>query len=150
SLHRGDPKQPGVSQTVPMHGLVAADLDGSSEFELLTSLEVVGAPAVVSLEGHIYGSENQVGKAALFGRPPADLAMRLRAAADRIRRQLGGRAGAMTVESILKDWATRGAPWARASLEEIVANYPDDLIAWYWLGTAAQRDLADPAGASAA
>jgi hypothetical protein len=59
--------------SVPIHALITADMSSSGRFKLFSSLEMIGAKAAVSLEGHIYGSENSIGRELLFGDPPLEL-----------------------------------------------------------------------------
>jgi murein DD-endopeptidase MepM/ murein hydrolase activator NlpD len=140
SLHRGDASQPGVPRSAPIHGLVAADRSNARPFRFFWGAELRCGPARVSPEAHLYASENERGRPMVLGPASVDLEARVSSAAARLRRLVDRQ----RVPAVLSAWRARGARWAAAELEKIVASDPENLIARYWLGTALQRDLREP------
>lgn len=140
SLHRGDPELEHVPDTVPMHGLVAADLNDTSELRLMTGLELVCAPSRISPEGHVYGSELRAGDPPRFGVPPPDLAAAFAASRERLGLAVA-KLGA--VESILAEQKHLGPRATRERLEELVRSDPSRLEAHYWIAVISLRDLDD-------
>lgn len=133
SLHRGDPEGPGAAITVPIHALIAADLNISADFQLFTSLELVGAGAKVSAEGHLYASENRR-EQLIIGPAEAELRRAIKREERDLRRRLGSAESALALSAIVKDWPKRGAAWARPKLEALIASEDND-EARYWLAT---------------
>jgi hypothetical protein len=78
----------GVGESIPMHALIAADLNNSKDFKLLSSLEFVPSDLDFSSKGHLYGSENDHLRSLLIGEPPEELASKLSSAADALRKEI--------------------------------------------------------------
>lgn len=90
SLHRGKARERGVaSPSLPMHALIAVDLDGQLSFTFVSSLLMPNAQGALDpLKGHFYASENMSEKPVLLGPPDEDLAAVIRANETRYRTKL--------------------------------------------------------------
>jgi hypothetical protein len=139
SLHRGDGVT-GVPDTVPMHGLVAADLTKSAPFALATSLELACAESRLARSGHLYGSENAPRTPPRFGPPDAVMSG---AFAREVEIRLAAIPLPSDAEEIAKQASSLGPAKAREQLEAIAARSPDDVIAHYWIAVLSLRDLDD-------
>lgn len=94
SMHQRNPDSDldqgylGVGLSTPMHALIAADLNESNEFKLLSSLEFVPGNRTFSDKGHLYGSENDSVRPILIGHPHAELVRKLQSAETDLRNEI--------------------------------------------------------------
>lgn len=91
SLHRADARQAGVSPAVPIHALIAVDLQGAPMTKLMAGPEFIGADDRRSQKEGLYGSENRGSSPLPFGPPPADLAATLSASVGSLLKQPPGK-----------------------------------------------------------
>lgn len=141
SLHRGNPKV-GLPPTVPIHALIAADVTLSTDFNLYTSLELIPEAGKDAAEGHLYGSENEPGKAPRLGSAPSALASKLRKSSQRLLAAKGkSPSKTLWVHDIVRKMNKNGPRWAHDKLQEVVAAKPDEMEAWYWIGVTAHTSL---------
>jgi hypothetical protein len=132
SLHQGDASQTGLAApSVPMHALIAADLNGSGAFALMNSLEFVNVRILTPTpqQTHQYASENWGDQPFVFGPPPPEL-QKLIAEGKKLLLNNPDE----QVASIVKEISSKGASWAIVQLEQVLHDHPDHILALYWAG----------------
>ncbi|NUP13096.1 MAG: M23 family metallopeptidase [Polyangiaceae bacterium] len=143
SLHRGQWATTGAPPTVPIERLLTADVSQGDIFEITSSRGMTCADAQVSLEGHLYASENG-DTAPTIGAPSDELAAHVEEARAECLDALDSFIPTYSAFPWLVPRPTeRGPHAARDSVRALAARTLDDARAHYWVAALSIRDLQD-------
>jgi murein DD-endopeptidase MepM/ murein hydrolase activator NlpD len=130
SMHKDLPPDDGIGQSVPMDGILTADVSGDSLFELRQSRQFVCGPSEITPDGHIYASENGGGPA-VTGAIPASLAGVIEANRAAMATAIA-EVDDPAVDAILADRDHDPVATTVARLAAYVDGHPATLLGRYW------------------